>query len=554
MTRRKRTAALRAADPTERPIATTVIVNENPRSTTATVTGAMDLIRADWDMSRQSRFIRRRTGVPSLGGSADYHYRVESQYYNDIEQARDLDRNDMIVGQTIDRARDNIVQDGFTLIPETGDKAVDDELFYRWKEFAESPGLCDIEGESCFHDYELAACRAMLADGDCLVLGTQDGPLQFIEAHEIQTKTRVDNVVLGVELSATRERTRYHIMQDSLNPLGMKTDSLPVDTYNDYQVRQAFQVYNTKRMSQTRGVTALAPIFSLAGMFEDINFAKLVQQQIVSCFAIFREQQGGSGNMPSVATGYGDSQVITSPSGVRQIEGVAPGMEITGKPGERLTGFSPAVPNAEFFTHVKLMLQIMGVNLGLPLCLVLMDGSETNFSGWRGAVDEARKGFKRNQRAIIKRFHKPVYEWKVSQWLESDPFLVNAFNRGVNLWGHRWNPPNWQYIEPEADARGDVLRIQNCLTSLRRLHAERGNDWQVIADEQIDDTAYAIVKAKAKAQEINNRFKDNSPVHWRDLIGLPLTQGITASMQDPNAVAVQAKQAEANKGAEANAK
>ena len=80
-----------------------------------TVATEFDSIRADYDMSRESRFIRRRQGLAPRGGSADFHYRTEEFYYRDIEKARDMDRNDAIVGQTIDRAVANIVQDGFTL-------------------------------------------------------------------------------------------------------------------------------------------------------------------------------------------------------------------------------------------------------------------------------------------------------------------------------------------------------------------------------------------------------------------------------------------------------
>ena len=58
---------------------------------TASMAKAFDDIRADWNMSRESRFVRRRTGLPSsYGASADWHYRNENDYYNDIEKARDL--------------------------------------------------------------------------------------------------------------------------------------------------------------------------------------------------------------------------------------------------------------------------------------------------------------------------------------------------------------------------------------------------------------------------------------------------------------------------------
>jgi capsid protein len=294
-------------------------------------------------------------------------------------------------------------------------------------------------------------------------------------------------------------------------------------------------------MNQTRGVTALAPIFSLAGMFEDIQFAKLVQQQVVSCFAVFREQAVvNGGGLPTKNADYGAATIETSASGTRYIENIAPGMEIIGKPGEKLQGFSPNVPNAEYFTHVKLMLQMIGVNLGLPLCLVLMDGSETNFSGWRGAVDEARKGFRANQRNLVNRLHKPVYRWKLSQWIAEDSDLRAAAKElGSQFFAHKWNAPRWAYIDPVGDAQGDQLRLQNGLTSPRRLHAERGAEWEEVSDEIVQDMMYAIAAAKKAAIQLNSRFDDGQPVQWRELINLPMPIGVQMTMQDPAALTLQ---------------
>src|SRR5690606_8986688 len=217
------------------------------------------------------------------------------------------------------------------------------------------------------------------------------GQLQFFEAHEIQTRSREEDTFLGVTIGDKGEHKRYWVMQDPTLPMDQKGDSNPIDVRNADGIRNLFHVYNSKRMNQTRGVTALAPIFALAGMFEDIQFAKLVQQQVVSCFAIFREQAAtASTQLPAKGLDTGSQTIEVSPAGTRYIADIAPGMEVVGAPGEKLQWFSPNVPNAEYFSHVRLMLQMIGVNLGLPLCLVLMDGSETNFSGWRGAVDEAR--------------------------------------------------------------------------------------------------------------------------------------------------------------------
>ena len=502
-------------------------------------------LKADYSMSRESRFVRRRTGLAPQGGSGDYHYRTEHDYYRDIEKARDMERNDCIIGQTTQRSVANIVQDGFTLDPQTGDKSLDDELFYRWQDFANNPEVCDVAGEYTFHDYELQACHAMQRDGDCVVICTEEGQLQFIEAHAIQTLTRVDNVFLGVEKDEYGKRLKYYVIED-VDQFGKKRQADPIDVLNSAGMRQLFHVYNSRRMSMTRGVTAYAPIFEQAGMFEDIQFAKLVQQQVASCFAVFRKQSVvNGGGIPPRAGGYGSSTIETSAAGTRYIENIAPGMEIIGAPGEELQGFSPNVPNSEYFSHVELMLKIIGVNLGLPLCLVLMDGSETNFSGWRGAVDEARKGFRQNQRNLMDRLHKPLYRLKVSQWIAEDPAMAQVAElSGINLYAHKWNSPRWAYIDPVGDAQGDMLRLQNGLTSPRRLHAERGAEWQEISDEIVLDMAYMIRKAKAEAAAINAAFPDSQPVQWRELANLPMPNGVQMTMQDPQVVSLQERSAQ----------
>ena len=89
-------------------------------------------------------------------------------------------------------------------------------------------------------------------------------------------------------------------------------------------------------------------------------------------------------------------------------------------------------------------------------------------------------------------------------------------------------------MEPEKDAKGDVLQLQNTLTSPRRLHANKGADWSEIYPEFIEDFSAAIIEAKMAAMAINSSIDDGQPVHWRDLILLPMTNGVQMAMQDPN--------------------
>ena len=296
---------------------------------------ANDQARADYRMSKQSRFLKRKTGLATGGGTGDYHIRSEQDYYRDIEKARDMDRNDVMAGQMLDRLTVNIVQEGFAIDPKTGDSKLDADLKQRWNVEACDPDMMDIAGEMCFHDIEYNVARAMFRDGDCAVIGTDLGCYQFLESHVIQTRGKKDDTVLGITIDEYRRKHSLWVSQDSTDPSStQRAEEVEILFRDEDGMRQVFHVYNPKRTTMTRGVTAFAPIFEQAGMLEDINFSKLVQQQIVSCFAIFRSQSVG-GSLPSVDGGYGSQTTETTSTGeTRLLEGIAPGMEIVGAAGE----------------------------------------------------------------------------------------------------------------------------------------------------------------------------------------------------------------------------
>lgn len=495
---------------------------------------AFDSIRSDYAASRQSRYRRRRTGVLAMGSHADWHYRVEADYLRLMEYARDFDRNDMVIGQMVSRAVENTLQEGIHPDPQTGDDGLDDELKSRWTNWADDPEQCDLEGEKTFNEQAWLAQRHLFVDGDITAIATRDGALQWMEGHRLRTpRNTAKNVVHGILLDDRRRRLEYWFTKEDISPnvaLNKVGETAPVPVRDADGYKQVFQVYHPKRMTQTRGVTVFAPVFDPVGMFEDINFAKLVQQQVVSCFGIIRTLDAMAPDDDPQPTG----EVIPSINGDGSsltVQGIAPGMQIRGKPGEKIEAFSANVPNAEYFQHATLIVRIIGINLGLPLSLAMMDTSNTVFHGYRGEIEMAKMGFRSNQRALIRRLHLPVYRWKVRQWGADDPAIAAAFKRtDVDVLGVKWHRPSWPYIDPQKDAAADLLRQRNCLASPRKIQAERGREWSDVFTETVDDNFDAISYARKRALEMNGQFKDETPVEWRELLSLPTPDGVTVKL------------------------
>ncbi len=501
-----------------------------------TLTQAYEELRADYDAAKNSRYRRTRRGVGPIGRTGDYHYYREADYLRIMELSRDFVRNDPIVGQGMRRLSHNVLRDGFKADPQTGSADLNAYLTEKWRDWAEDPQQCDQSREHTFHQLEKFVLDQTLTDGDIIPLLTTEGTVQLVEAHRCRTPANTTrNVVHGVLLDDNRVRREYWLTKDDIDPSQRLERVADVRAYPARDAdghRLVLHCYRPDRVSQTRGISACAPIADMVGMHGDIQFAQLVKQQVASCFAIIRERDV-SFSLPGGNPAAGAQSTETLGDGTtRTLEGIAPGMQITGMPGEKFATFSPNIPNPEFFPHAMMVLTFIAINLNLPLCVLLLDPTKTNFSGWRGAIDQARLSFQDLQRWLIATFHTPVYRWKVRQWFEAgDPELGRAAGLGVNVFRHRWTPPAWSYIEPLKDASADLLRVRNGLISQGRRCAERGIDWDDLSDEIVADNALLISKAYRTAEKLNQSMPGLG-VTWRELAHLPTPDGVQITVAD----------------------
>ena len=503
-------------------------------------------IGADYRGAKQSRYQIKRSGIPAMGASADWHYKNDGQYLKLSELARDIDRNDIVTGQIIDRVTDNEVQGGFTLNCMTGDPKLDRDLEQRWREEADDPDKCCVTGERTFHDLEWLVSREAKVAGDIFalpVVGDFGRAIQLVENYRCRTPNRSKrNIVHGIEVDDRRRPVRYYFTKDVIDPnaqvrmqdVQTVEASGETDELTGMSFKNVWHSMFQKRATQQRGVTALAPIFDVVGIHDDVQYSKLIQQQITSFFAFIRER-----DIAWQAPDTGDDTVeglrTTQDIYGQDQEELTPGMEMAGLPGERLRLDSANIPNPEWFPHVKLLLTFIGINLGAPFVMAMMDASGSNFHGYRGEIDMARLGFRMNQRRRIKSFYRPFWHWRLRGWLDDDDVLRRRFlsnRRKVNLFNHTWTPPSWPYIEPTKDALGDLIRESNTLISPRRRAAERGDDYSEIVREAIEDRANGISIAIDAAAEINQQhgLDGTESVTWQHLYQPPMPQGVTLQL------------------------
>lgn len=488
------------------------------------LTRAFREVRADFTAGRVTRFSPRMNGVAvSTGSGSDYHYR-DASFLRMIELARHFDRNDVVVRQGITRLIANVLQGGITLDATTGDEAVNDRLNTLWNDWATKPDSVDLAGKRDFHWLAQTVLRSVIVDGDVFLLPLRDGQLQSVEAHRVRTpQGKRKNITHGVEHNDKRKCIAYYITTEDLNPhqLPNTRDMHKIAARDSNGGPLVIHVWDPQRFSQTRGFTLMAPITEAIGIHDELQLSNLVRAQVAACYAVFRElpTNFAGGNLDQWGSRTSETQ---SDGSTRSAEEIAPGMEIEGRPGEKLSGFAPNVPNPEFFPHAMMILTFIAVNLGIPVAVLLLDPSKTNFSAWRGAMDQARIGFRCMQRWMIDRFYRPVYRWKLQQFLSDDTKLkglvVAARMSPEDVGKHSWRVPTWAYIEPLKDAQADAFRLDKLLISPRRLQNERGRDWGEVAVEYVLDRGLLVREALKEHAEILKEFSDTD-LDWRELAG-----------------------------------
>lgn len=483
-----------------------------------------------YSAARPSKFRRLRT---HLGGTADAHYFNEFEFWQLREYARDMDRNDVIVQSMVDRALDNILGDGFMYDPNTGDDNLDEELWERFDNWSMDPNQVDLAGKFDFWGMERMALRTTGVEGDCCLVPQRNLSLQFFEGDRLASPPKFDDVVHGVRVDPNTERplsyyfTRAIPNQRKLNirrvPSALKSSEvMEIQARTLDGTPNVFHIFDPARYTQNRGVTWFKSVFDTLGMFEDINFARLIQQQMVSCVAMFIEKER------DYQFGSRDDQ--TREDGTTEtIEEMSPGLVIRGRPGEKIQGFNPNIPNPDYLPYVRQILRLIGAAWGMPLEIILFDTTETNFHGYRGAIDQARQGFRRRQRWLETYLHRRVIQVLHKAWLPELGLRSAKLRR--QMVNHVWRKPAWPYIDPKVDAEADRIRLRNALISPRRLYSERfGVEWDDVYVEIVDDWGNAIEAAVERAEKINKKIKDSSDqsaVTWREVLNLDAPEGMT---------------------------
>jgi len=436
-------------------------------------------------------------GINPFGTDADYHYRLEFQYFLHMERARAAVRNHPLVEQGINRLIANLRLGEETLDVDSGDEALDKDQQAFWKDWAGDRRQCDFEQTRDFGQICRQSFFNQVVDGDIVHLPLAAGSLQSWEAHHIRTPwghrpTNSDRngIIHGAEViegqTVAYWITPTHLSFSQIVPRAGQAQRFPVFDRRGNKI--TFWLGFTHRFAQRRGISRLsAPQDAMTG-FDDLNYAHIKSSLRRALIAYLMKntqplspQAPLDGAIPQAGDRYSRSDVGLGLESIVFEQSGEPAQVHKAPAGWDLQGWNANLPGEGFFQHGALLLTMLAVNLDLPLMFLLLDGSLVNFHGGRMTYDQAKLRFEQLQRDQIAGLHNPTYEWKTRQRLTPgsvcyDRAFSRAVARGANPFNFRFRSRGWPYVKPLEDAAGEELAEKRNLRSLKAILAGRGID------------------------------------------------------------------------------
>ena len=445
--------------------------------------------------SRQSRIVR---GNKTTRGSGDSHV-TEPDLDTLREKSRELDRDNIFAKAILDRLLEAILGTGISIniqSPNKGWNKKAERLFMDWWH-----SMPDARGMFSGPEFEKMVYRTLKVDGDVLVVMTKSGKLQIVEGDRIRTPKKFDkddSVVHGVKMDKLGKPEAFYVFPHADKKRDKATNFETIDA------KDAIFLGERHRYSLTRGIPCFTQSMELFDDIDAFTEASIIQQKISASHVMFIERNGGLDALDGISSAedeYGNA---------RQEQVMSPGTILYGDKGESAKMLGASQTGQQFGPFVTQLLRFAGIDFGLPLEILLLDFSKTNYSSARASLLTAHKHFIEQHKRFVAQFMAPVVKRKISEFMkkgllarrDEDAYMVGSV------------PPKMLSLDPSKETKADVERIKAGLTSNREVCNSSGTDWQDTLGYRQDE----ILEAIRIADNVVKRT--GVDVSFRDILGM----------------------------------
>lgn len=449
-----------------------------------------------YETAKKNRLNRER----STGGGTGDEKLDEATLWDLREISRDVDRNNGLAIGIIDRCVENIMGPaGYDLLPKTQHDDLNQLIEEDWIDWLT---VADVRGE--FTGWELISksFRSAEVDGDSFeqwdaAANNGDGGLRAFEADRVLSPFKTAGVrgvatVRGRKLinGIARDRNGRKRWMFVANETPLSPD-VRVDQGRIIDARTVVQFADPRRLSQNRSEPRLSPVIRDIDDLDDLLLYERIAAKVVAAQAYFIKTESPEGAADAMKS-------ATDSTSTERIQEVLPGTvnylglqeDIAASPTNR--------PSDNFEAFVKLLNRYVGLPLGLPYELVMMDFSQVNFASSRQLLNQAQRRWKCQQFRVAK-YVSQIFRWWLAQRIENGHY--KKYRKQINsgtIYRHEWGFPGWPSPNPLQDAQAIATGLEWQFESRTNANRRQGVSQDDIFDELERESARVTPAAAAE--------------------------------------------------------
>lgn len=449
-------------------------------------------------------------GLSPTSASGDRHMQYDRPRL--LAQSRWFYNNNAIYHGMIDRAVSYIVGTGFTLQMNSASNPYNKKVEELWRRDWKRP---ETRGLISGRKVEKMIARELLLCGDTGVIKTNLALIQLIEAEQIAGKAQLLD---GIAKDDLGRPTRYYVSQ-------YKNGAVNRSTSKGIDPKDFLFITNPDRPSSTRSVPPAQAAFAMLHRINDVCDSEAISWQLLSRMAVAIIQEDGA------ELGYDTSKDDPNKSSSQDAGSLSTRLTeldyaliFHGKPGEKVEGIDRNLPGKDFPASIRMFLRLLGLPLGMPLEIVLLDWTKSNYSQSRAVLEQAYQTFNDWQTSIVDYFLTPIFEWKMVQWVGDGSVKVRARD-GMK---HTWISPTYPWIDQLKEAKAYGERVDRGFathaTVLKSLNKDRS--------DEMDARVLEVEDAIERAKKITEATGVDVP--WQIFAGLTVKAAATVSGGNPD--------------------
>jgi lambda family phage portal protein len=382
------------------------------------------------------------------------------------DRSRELERNNPLACGLLDRVVENVVGTGMRVQARTSVPDFNKQVEELWAGWADK---ADYRQRFSFNQLQSLVYRSYLRDGDVGVALMNDGyypKLWAVEGDWIDTFSGGynpgSNLVDGIQFDPTGN------FPVAFNVLAFDSNGFPKE--GQFAARDFIFLPRDRRLHDVRGEPCFSQVLDLFDQIDGYREATVVAARIAACAAMLIKQNTAPtqyGNLPTTANSQGNQQKILT---------MEPGQVHYLNPGEEVSQFAPQHPQQVFSDFIRTLVRFVGLTVGLPLEILMLDFSKSNYSNARAALLQLQRAAKPQQDMFIRRFLSRVYQWRISLWVKDGSLKVPEAIRDT-YWKHQWIPNGWAWVDPLKDLQAAALAVDYGFDTVGNMAMQRGHDF-----------------------------------------------------------------------------